>query len=109
MPAAPTVCNTHADLFKFTHPLKNLAKSLQKPGNVKIVAIGSSSTVGEGDVVPYPARLAMLMRDHFHDRVIDVLKAAGFNLEAVRDELENLRDLGFSGPIPLALDARKGA
>ena len=39
------------------------------------------------------------------DRVIDVLKAAGFNLEAVRDELENLRDPGHSGPIPAALKA----
>jgi uncharacterized protein (TIGR01244 family) len=39
------------------------------------------------------------------DRVIEVLKAAGFNMEAVRDELESLRDLGHSGPIPPALKA----
>ena len=87
MPAAPTVCNTHTDLFKFTHPLKNLAKSLQKPGNVKIVAIGSSSTVGEGDVVPYPARLAMLLRDHFHDRAIDVLNRGVGGQEATTELL----------------------
>jgi hypothetical protein len=37
------------------------------------VAIGSSSTAGEGDVVPYPLRLQMLLRGRFHDRMIDVL------------------------------------
>jgi len=42
------------------------------------------------------------------DRVIEVLKAAGFNLDAVRDELVDLRDPARSGPIPTALDAAKG-
>jgi len=37
------------------------------------VAIGSSSTAGEADVLPYPSRLEMLLRDRFHDRMIDVL------------------------------------
>ncbi len=39
------------------------------------------------------------------DRVLEALTAAGFNLEAVRDELESLRDPGHSGPIPPALKA----
>jgi hypothetical protein len=39
------------------------------------------------------------------DRVLETLTAAGFNLEAVRDELEALRDPGHSGPIPPALKA----
>jgi sulfide:quinone oxidoreductase len=43
------------------------------------------------------------------DRVLEALSAAGFNLEAVRDELESQRDASHSGPIPPALDARKGA
>ena len=42
------------------------------------------------------------------DRVLVVLKAAGFNLDAVRDELEGLRDPGHAGPIPPALDAGRG-
>jgi uncharacterized protein (TIGR01244 family) len=42
------------------------------------------------------------------DAVLDALKAAGFNLDAVRDELESLRDPDHSGPIPPALEARKG-
>jgi acyl-CoA thioesterase I len=36
------------------------------------VAIGSSSTAGEADVLPYPSRLEMLLRDRVHDRMIDV-------------------------------------
>jgi sulfide:quinone oxidoreductase len=37
------------------------------------------------------------------DGVLDTLRAAGFNLDAVRDELESLRDPNHSGPIPRAL------
>lgn len=40
------------------------------------------------------------------DSVIEVLKAAGFNLDAVRDELESLCDPSHAGPVPLALDAK---
>jgi sulfide:quinone oxidoreductase len=39
------------------------------------------------------------------DRVIEVLKAAGFNLDGVRDQLESLRDPGRTDPIPPALKA----
>ena len=39
------------------------------------------------------------------DRVLATLAAAGFNLDAVRDELEGLRDPTRTGPIPPALDA----
>lgn len=73
MPLEPRTCNTHADLFNFTHPLRNLKASLAKQGKIKIVAIGSSSTAGEGGVVPYPTRLATLLREHFRDRMIDVV------------------------------------
>jgi len=40
--------------------------------------------------------------------VLAALKTAGFNLDAVRDELESLRDPACCGPIPPALDAGKG-
>ena len=87
MPAAPTVCNTHADLFNFAHSLPNLTESLKKRRKIKIVAIGSSSTVGEGDVVPYPERLAMLMREHFRDHMIDVLNRGVGGQEATSELL----------------------
>jgi len=38
------------------------------------------------------------------DAVLEALKVAGFNLEAVREEFEALRDPGLAGPIPPALD-----
>ena len=48
----------------FKHALPRLAKAL---GGVrfKIVAMGSSSTSGRGDVVPYPHRLEMCLRIHY--------------------------------------------
>ena len=42
------------------------------------------------------------------DAVLARLQAAGFNLDAVRDELESLRDPSHSGAIPPALDACGG-
>ena len=73
MPAASRICDPHADLFNFRHSLPNLTESLKKRRKIKIVAIGSSSTAGEADIVPYPSRLEMLLRGRFHHRLIDVL------------------------------------
>jgi uncharacterized protein (TIGR01244 family) len=39
--------------------------------------------------------------------VLEVMTAAGFNLEALRDELEGLRDQSRAGPIPPALVTRR--
>ena len=33
---------------------------------------GRPATAGEADVLPYPSRREMLLRDRFHDRMIDV-------------------------------------
>ena len=73
MPAAPWPCDTHPELFGFRYPLPHLAEALERRRKIKVVAIGSSSTAGEGDIVPYPARLEMLLRENFHHRMIDVL------------------------------------
>jgi hypothetical protein len=82
MPADPRVCNPHADRFNFTHELPNLTGSLRDRRKIKIVAIGSSSTAGEGDVIPYPPRLELLLRDGFHHRMIDVLNRGIVGQEA---------------------------
>jgi hypothetical protein len=58
----------HAD--PFIHPLPNFAKALAGSEVIKIVAIGSSSTAGEGNIVPYPARLETSLRAKYRDRVI---------------------------------------
>jgi lysophospholipase L1-like esterase len=57
----------------FDVPLRHMAARLAAREPVKIVAIGSSSTVGEGDIVPYPQRLQTFLRSHFKDIAIDVL------------------------------------
>jgi uncharacterized protein (TIGR01244 family) len=43
------------------------------------------------------------------DAVLATLRAAGFNLEPLREELEALRDPSLSGPVTSALNAGKGA
>jgi acyl-CoA thioesterase I len=52
------------DFVDFKRPLKNLARSL-KQRNTKIVAFGSSSTSGRFAVVPYPARLELMLRNEY--------------------------------------------
>jgi acyl-CoA thioesterase-1 len=75
-------CDTHQDIVGFKYPFPHLTRSLKLQRKIKIVAIGSSSTAGEGDVVPYPARLELLLRAAFHDRMIDVLNRGMSGQEA---------------------------
>jgi len=42
------------------------------------------------------------------DQVLATLRAAGFNLDAVRDDLAEQHDPDHTGPIPPALNASKG-
>jgi hypothetical protein len=65
-------CISHDDLVRFDRPLFHLAKQLKSRTPVKIVAIGSSSTEGEG-VPPYPGRLQEALRLRFPTRRIDVV------------------------------------
>ncbi len=73
MSDASPPCVAHPDLVGFTHPLAHLTESLTRRRDVKIVAIGSSSTAGEGGILPYPGRLELAIRKRFPDRTIDVL------------------------------------
>ena len=75
-------CDTHQDIVGFKYSFPHLTRSLKLQQKIKIVAIGSSSTAGEGDVVPYPARLELLLRAAFHDRMIDVLNRGMSGQEA---------------------------
>ena len=82
MAEIPPHCDTHQDIVAFKYPLPHLKRSLKLQRKIRIVAIGSSSTAGEGDVVPYPARLELLLRGGFHDRMIDVLNRGMSGQEA---------------------------
>jgi len=89
---------THDELVCFEYPLPHLTQSLKSQRNVKIVAIGSSSTAGEGNIVPYPCRLEMAFRDKFHGRMIDVLNRGVGGQEAL-DELSRF-DPDVFGEVP---------
>jgi hypothetical protein len=74
MPDAQPNCCIPVRADAFAHGLPNLAKRLADGGPVKIVAIGSSSTAGEGEIVPYPYWLQKFMRKNkYKDRIVDVL------------------------------------
>jgi hypothetical protein len=62
------------------------------------VAIGSSSTAGEADVLPYPSRLDMLLRDRFRDRMIDVLNRGIGGQEAPSELLRFETDVAVEAP-----------
>src|SRR5437879_12207969 len=62
--------DTLQDIVGFKRPLPNLARSL-KQRNTKIVAFGSSSTSGMLQVVPYPARLELMLRNEFGVPAVD--------------------------------------
>src|ERR1700676_3917327 len=73
MPDAPARCDIPDELIRLNQQLPHLVQALKDQRKIKIVAIGSSSTAGEGDVVPYPYRLELALRNRFPDRMIDVL------------------------------------
>jgi acyl-CoA thioesterase-1 len=80
----------HADAFG--HPLPNFTKRLVGGGPVKIVALGSSSTAGEGSIVPYPARLEAAMRAKYGDRVV-VLNRGKSGEEAPKELIRMTADV----------------
>jgi hypothetical protein len=65
------------NLTAFKYPMRRFADALRSDRLARIVAIGSSSTAGREDVVPYPHRLEMYLRVHYQERFpnlkIDVL------------------------------------
>jgi acyl-CoA thioesterase I len=73
MADAPRICDTAPDLVNFKFRLPHLKEALRRERKIKIVAIGSSSTAGEGHIVPYPYRLELALRDRFHGPMVDVL------------------------------------
>jgi len=56
----------------FEHGLINFARGLSA-GRAKIVAIGSSTTAGEGNIKPYPERLLSFLRDEYANAEIAMI------------------------------------
>jgi len=89
MPDDLPKCDIPADLIRFERPLFHLAKQLKGTGPIKIVAIGSSSTAGEGTIAPYPGRLETALRLRFPSRTINVINK-GTGGEEAPEEFKRL-------------------
>jgi len=89
MTDTPPEVDVPAEFTTLKHPLPYLAEALRGKGSVRIVAMGSSSTAGREDVVPYPHRLEMYLRvpykDRFPDLRIDVLNRGRGGEEATEE------------------------
>lgn len=89
MPDAPPDVDVPAEFISFKYPLPHLAEALRGKRPVRIVAMGSSSTAGREDVVPYPHRLEMYLRvpykDRFPDLRIDVLNRGRGGEDAIEE------------------------
>jgi hypothetical protein len=82
------IYDTPAELIRFEHRLVHLAKGIAR-GNPKIVAIGSSSTLGAGASSPewsYPSRLEIELRQRYPKVSITVVNK-GIGGEEAGDEL----------------------
>src|ERR1700730_18974104 len=73
MSDAPRPCETDLDLVGFKYPLSHLVQSLKRHRKTRIVAIGSSSTAGEGNIVPYTHRLELALRGPNYSRRVEHL------------------------------------
>jgi len=78
----------HADPLQY--PLPHFAERLALKGAVKIVAIGSSSTAGDGGIAPYPERLQEMLRQTYRNSQIDVINK-GVGGEEAPDELRRMQ------------------
>ena len=76
----------------FEHGLVRFAQSLAR-GQVKIVAIGSSSTFGEPGIDPYPVRLEKFLRNEYRKAGITVVNKGVSGQEAPIELLRFDRDV----------------
>jgi hypothetical protein len=99
MPDDLPKCDIPADLIRFERPLFHLAKQLDGTGPIKIVAIGSSSTAGEGSIAPYPGRLETALRLRFPGRTIDVINRGKSGEEAPEEFKRLEQDVIGQAPV----------
>jgi GDSL-like Lipase/Acylhydrolase family len=78
----------HADPLQY--PLPHFAERLASKAAVKIVAIGSSSTAGEGGIAPYPERLQEMLRQMYPNSDINVINK-GVSGQEAPDELQRMQ------------------
>jgi lysophospholipase L1-like esterase len=92
----------------FGYRLSQFSERFNSAGPVKIVAIGSSSTAGEGGIAPYPCRLEGALRDpnnwpsngadQFKNRMIDVINRGKIGDEAPGEQARLQTDVIDESP-----------
>jgi hypothetical protein len=87
-----------ADFTTLKYPLPYFAAALRGEAPVKIVAMGSSSTAGREDVVPYPSRLEMYLRRKYANPRIDVVNRGKGGEEAIEELLRFDADVFAEAP-----------
>ncbi|MFK4724531.1 hypothetical protein ABIE89_005631 [Bradyrhizobium niftali] len=89
MTESPPAVDVPRDVIKLRYPLRNFFEALRGTGSVRIVAMGSSSTAGREDVVPYPSRLEMCLRQNYDAHLpkvrVDVLNRGKGGEEAPKE------------------------
>jgi hypothetical protein len=89
-------------IVKLQYPLRNFFDALRGGGPVRVVAMGSSSTAGRADVVPYPYRLEMYLRQHYAEALpnvrIDVFNRGKGGQEAPEELKRFATDIFLDAP-----------
>jgi len=87
-----------AEFTTLKYPLPRFSAALRGKAPVKIVAMGSSSTAGREDVVPYPHRLEMYLRRKYANPRIDVINRGRIREEAIEELLRFDADIISEAP-----------
>jgi len=82
----------------FEQPLTIVANRLRGQRPVKVVAIGSSTTAGEGGIAPYPQRLLADIRIQFPKATIDVINRGVGGEEAPQELMRFKHDVFEQNP-----------
>jgi lysophospholipase L1-like esterase len=82
----------------FEQPLILVANRLRDQAPVKLVAIGSSTTAGEGGIAPYPQRLLADLRIQFPNATIDVINRGVGGEEAPQELMRFKHDVFEQNP-----------
>jgi lysophospholipase L1-like esterase len=77
----------------FEYDLPNLAQAVDAAGVVRIVALGSSTTAGEGGIVAYPYRLEAVLRERYQNPRIDIINRGVGGEEAPKERDRIDRDV----------------
>jgi acyl-CoA thioesterase-1 len=97
----PLTCNAPRELCTLGQPLLNFADAVRRLEAVNIVAIGSSSTEGDGASSPaasYPSRLGAALATRFSQRTINVLNVGVGGQEAPDEAARFKNDVIAKGP-----------